>query len=52
MGLISRFCKWWIDRDLLLAYLKGWKDGVNQQLYDPESAEHGHMTKKEYYGEE
>ena len=50
--MIARFCRWWIDRDLLLAYLKGWKDGVNQQLFEPESAEHGHMTKEEFYGDE
>ena len=32
-------------------YLKGWADGVNQQLYEPESAEHGYVTESEYWGE-
>ncbi len=32
-------------------YLKGWADGVNQQLHEPETAEHGHMSREEYWGE-
>lgn len=32
-------------------YLKGWADGVNQQLHEPETAEHGHMSHAEYWGD-
>ena len=34
-------------------YLRGWKAGVNQQLYEPDSAEHGHISHSMYWkGEE
>ena len=32
-------------------YLKGWADGVNQQLHEPETAEHGHLTVAQYWGD-
>jgi hypothetical protein len=33
-------------------YLKGWADGVNQQLHEPETAEHGHLSRAQYWGDE
>ena len=52
MGLITRFCKWWLDGELLKEYLKGWKDGVNQHRFEPKSAEHGYISYFDYWGEE
>jgi len=45
--------RWMFSGDLMDEYFKGWKAGVNQQLYDPKSAEHGHLSESMYwYGEE
>lgn len=50
--IISWFCKWWLKNDYD-QYIKGWKAGVNQQLHEPESAKHGHISKSMYWhGEE
>jgi hypothetical protein len=37
---------------LLDEFMKGWKAGVNQQLHEPETAEHGHLPRAEYWGDE
>lgn len=50
--MITWFCKWWLGIELCNQYMKGWKAGVNQQRYEPESAEHGYISYFEYYGEE
>lgn len=48
--MIKRICRWILWNELLDAYTKGWKAGVNQQLHEPESAEHGHISESEYWG--
>jgi len=45
--------RWLFTGELMDEYLAGWKAGVNQQLHEPESAEHGQMSLSMYYtGEE
>ena len=47
--MIKRIARWIMSGELLNEYLKGWKDGVNQQLYDPKSCEHGHISYSKYW---
>ena len=44
--------RWMFNSELMDEYLKGWKAGVNQQLHEPKSAEHGHISKSKYWGDE
>jgi len=37
--MIKWFCTWILSQKLSDEYLRGVKDGVNQQRYDPKSAE-------------
>ncbi len=52
--MIWKFIAWIyqnkISTMLLHEYLTGWEDGVNQQLYEPDSASHGYLTPEMYYG--
>lgn len=48
---MKRIIRYLADSEMTEQYLRGWADGVNQQLYEPESAEHGHLTASEYWGE-
>jgi hypothetical protein len=51
--MIKRFARWILRHEILDIELSWWKAGVNQQLHEPESAEHGHISKSMYwYGEE
>jgi len=38
--MITRFCKWWLGHFIDERYEKGWKDGVEQQFFDPETTRH------------
>lgn len=44
--------RWLFSGEMMDEYLKGWSAGVNQQKWEPDSAEHGYKTHLEYYGEE
>ena len=46
----KRFIQWIASAELLDEYLRGWEAGVNQQRYEPDSAEHGVLTPEEYWG--
>ena len=47
--MITWLCKWWLATELCNQYMKGWKDGVNQQLHEPSSAEHGYISESMYW---
>ena len=47
--MIKRIARWILSGELLDEYLRGWKDGVNQQRYDPLSAAHGHISYSKYW---
>ena len=50
--MIKRFCKWYLQWDYS-EYIRGWKAGVNQQLHEPKSAQHGYISSSMYWrGEE
>jgi len=42
--------RWMFEGELLDAFIRGWKSGVDQQREEPESCEH-HVTVN-YYGED
>jgi hypothetical protein len=48
--MIRRFCRWFLSDELLKQYLDGWEDGVNQQLFEPETCEHGYISPVQYWG--
>ena len=51
--MLKRICRWILSGELLAEYMRGWSAGVNQQKYDPESAEHGVLSHSMYWrGEE
>jgi hypothetical protein len=51
--MIRWMFRWLFTGELLDAYSKGWKDGVNQEHYEPESSEHGLISTSMYWtGEE
>jgi hypothetical protein len=51
--MIKRIARWILRHEILDIELSWWKAGVNQQLHEPRSAEHGHISKNMYwYGEE
>ena len=53
LEMIKRICRWILRHEITDTEIKWWKAGVNQQLHEPESAEHGHISKSMYwYGEE
>lgn len=47
--MIKRICRWILRNEIWEIEKKWWRAGVNQQLYDPESAEHGYMTHSQYW---
>jgi len=49
--MIRKFCKWYLRWDYD-EYIRGWKAGVNQQRFEPTSAEHGYISYAAYWGEE
>lgn len=51
--MIKTLCRWILRNEILELEMKWWKAGVNQQLHEPESAKHGHISKNMYWnGEE
>ena len=50
--MIKKICRWILRNEIFEIERHWWRAGVNQQLYDSESAEHGHMTYNEYWGYE
>lgn len=53
VGIIKRLARWILSNELMDEYSRGWKAGVNQQLYEPDSAAHGVISHSMYWrGEE
>jgi len=50
MKMMKKVILWLAKSEMTDEYMRGWKAGVNQQLYEPMSAEHGHLTPIEYWG--
>jgi hypothetical protein len=51
--MIKRLARWILRVEINDLENNWWIAGVNQQLYEPDTAEHGHMTYNKYwYGEE
>ena len=51
--MIAWFCKWYLRSYINDLENKWWVAGVNQQLHEPETAWHGHMSHSKYWtGEE
>ena len=47
--MITRFCKWYLRRYIIDLKHDWWIAGVNQQLHEPETAKHGHMSANKYW---
>ena len=50
--MIKKICRWILRNEIFEIERTWWRAGVNQQLYEPESAAHGHKTYNEYWGYE
>ncbi len=50
--MIKKMCRWVLSSEILDIEMKWWRAGVNQQLFEPQTAAHGHMSYYEYWGEE
>jgi len=44
--MLWRIVEWWYQGRLTDEYLRGWRDGVDQQRVDPDSCAH-HITDSE-----
>ena len=47
--MIKRIARWLLLDELLQEYLKGWSDGVNQQLYEPDTCADAHISYNKYW---
>lgn len=50
--MIKKICRWILSSEIHDREMHWWRAGVNQQLFEPDTAVHGHMTYFEYWGEE
>jgi len=49
---MRKLLRWILRHELSNEYDRGWSDGVNQHHYEPSTAEHGIVTRSQYWGEE
>jgi len=47
--MIKRLARWILRDEIFLSEMEWWKAGVNQQLHEPISAEHGHISHSKYW---
>jgi len=47
--MIKWLAKWILQDYICETQSKWWKAGVNQQLHEPESAKHGHISASKYW---
>jgi hypothetical protein len=47
--MIRWMFRWLFTGEMLDEYSRGWKDGVNQEHYDPKSSAHGLVSERMYW---
>ena len=47
--MIKRLARWILRHEIIKIELDWWAAGVNQQLHEPETAEHGHISHNKYW---
>jgi len=47
--MIKRLARWILRNEIWNDQMEWWKAGVNQQLHDSVSAEHGHISHSKYW---